>query len=294
VSVDALIDHLVDIADALNAPDRSRDWTDDELRQLREGCAAMMTDIEIAIMLGRSEMAVHIKRERLRIPVVRRTPGWLSANQVRMRLGLNDQRPIIGWIQKGLVLGRLLPQGSTCWMVHEVSMRRFVTRPENWPYFNTEKVRDPHLKRLIALSKERWGDEWMTASQVSSLFGLNQSDINRFVRMGRIDAVRVHNKDGRLNVHEEPRWSYFYMRRSDVLNTKWDYQPGEACQKITERGLDWISRALAMGWTASAIARSMKLSGATVKNWIRKRSLGSLRKGRRRHSSTAVDLKDKR
>lgn len=271
MSLDALIEHFVDQADIVHAPDRSHEWTDSELKQLREGCAALMTDLEIAVMLGKSEMAVHLKRERLQIPTVRNTPGWMSANKVRKRLGINDQRPIIGWIRKGLVMGRSLPQGSTCWMVHEISLRRFVTRPKNWPFFDINKVRDPHLRRLIDMAKERWNDEWLTTREAADLAGHGDiRKVNLFIRLGRLDAVQTYNKDGRRSVHKKPSWSYNFVRRSQVLVTRWERGHGEAASKLTENGLVWVKKALSIGWKATWIARSMKVSPQTVRNWIEK------------------------
>lgn len=269
MSHEILIDHLVEKASLTCAPNRSEEWTDDEIAQLREGCAALMTDMELAISLGRSEIAIHLKRERLGIPTVRNTPGWMSANKVRMRLGMNDCRSIIGWIRKGLVLGRSLPLGNTCWMLHEISLRRFVTRPENWPYFDADKVRDPHLRKLIELAKQRWDDEWLTTRQAADLAGHGDiRKVNLFIRLGRLEAVETYDKDGRQSVNKRPAWAHNYVRKSQVLSTRWERGHGEAALKLTENGLAWIKQALAMGWKATWIARSMKVNPQTVRNWI--------------------------
>lgn len=270
MSIDPLIAYVVDMADLTNPPQREREWTDSEIKTLRTSCASLMTDLEIAIQLGRSENAVHIKRERLEIPAVRNTPGWMSTNKVRLRLGMNDARPVIGWIRKGLLLGRLLPQASTCWMVHEVSLRRFVTRPNNWPYFDADAVRDRHLFRLIKIAQEKWGDEWLTTRRAADLVGEDLRKINLYIKLGRLESVSTYNRDGRRNVNKEPRWSFNYVRRSQVLAAKWDYTYGESFNKATERGLEWISKALGKGWSNAAIGRSMKINHTTVFNWIRK------------------------
>ena len=70
--------------------------------------------------------------------------------------------------------------------------------------------------------------------------------------------------------NDNPSWCYNFVRKTQVLAVKWDYKPGEACLKINKRGLSWIKKANAMGWSASAIARSMKLSPETVRTRIKR------------------------
>lgn len=273
MALDVLIAHIVDQSDIKNYWERPHPWTDKEILALRKYCSLAMTDLEISLKLQRSETAIKLKRKRLKITTARNTPGWISVNKARIRLGMNDTRPIIGWIQKGLLLGRLLPQGSTCWMINEVSLRRFVTRPKNGPYFDTQKVRDRHLRRLIHISQEIWGNEWLTTRQAADLVGEDIRKVNLYIKLGRLESVRTYNKDGRRNVNKHPRWSWNFVKRSQVLDVKWDYYPGEASKKCTEAGLEWIRAALRMGWSKSAIARSMKLNPATVCNWVSKYGL---------------------
>lgn len=264
--LDALIENLVFTADIVHAPRRSREWNDDEIQFLRDSMGHL-TEAEIAALMRRSSMGVHLKRERLGIPATSKTPGWLSVEQARKKLGMKDGRPVAGWVRKGLVKGHSLGGPRKICMVYEISLRRFVVNPMNWSWFERERVRDPWLRRLLERQAQRWGDEWLTAAQASQMTGLDRRQIHQYVRMGRLRAVHIPNKDGRHN--EQPGWAYYFILRAEVEKMR-IYGRGDALRTVSPAGMAWIRKALDMGWSIAAIGRSMKRSNQTVANWCRK------------------------
>jgi hypothetical protein len=264
--MEALIERLIITADTIMAPQRSRAWTDEEIQFLR-GSMGHLTEAEIAAILGRPKNGVHLKRERLGLPASSKTPGWLTAEQAKRKLGMKDCRPIRSWVKRGFVKGHILGGPRKICMVHEVSFRRFVIDPMNWPWFERERVRDPYLCRLLERQAQRWGDEWLTSRQASELCGLDIRQIGQYVRMGRLKAVHTANKDGRCN--KQPRWAFYFVLRSEIEAIR-IYKHGEALTTCTPGALDWLRKALDMGWSLSAIGRSMKRGPQTVANWCKK------------------------
>jgi len=264
--METLIEHLIFTADTINNPRRSRDWNEGEIQFLRESMG-YLTEAEIAAILGRSTDGVHLKRERLGIPATSKTPGWLTAEQAKMKLGMKDSRPIRSWVKRGFVKGHILGGPRQICMVHEISFRRFIINPMNWPWFERERARDPHLRKLLERQARRWGDEWLTSKQAIEICGLDVRQINSYMRLGRLTAVHVVNKDGREN--EQPRWAFFFVLRSEIEAMK-IYKRGEALSTSTPAALAWIRKVLDMGWSLSAIGRSMKRDPQTVANWCKK------------------------
>lgn len=266
-----LIDHLVFTADTIHTPQRTRVWNEKEILFLSENMG-YLTEAEIGAILGRPAMGVKLKRERIGLQATTKTPGWLSATQVRYKLGMNDSRPIAGWVRKGLLKGHILGSPRKICMVNELSLRQFVINPMNWPWFDLDKVEDPHYRRLLELQKERWSDEWLTARQAREICGLEASHINHYIRLGRLFSVHTYNKDGREN--EKGCWANYKVLRSQIENLH-IWKRGEALSSCTSRAQDWIRFALANGWNAAAIGRSMKRSDQTVRNWIKKYNLAT-------------------
>lgn len=265
IGLDALIEHLVFVADTVNTPKRTRQWTEAELQFLRNSMG-YLTEAEIGAVLGRPANGVHLKRQRLGLQPTSQTPGWLSVEQVRLKLGLKDGRRISGWVKRGFVKGHILGGPRKICMVHEISLRRFGLMPKNWPWFDLSRVRDPELRRLLDRQAQRWGDEWITPKQAGEILGMDMRGVRQYTTLGRLTALHTDNLDGRHN--EQPRWAHYWLLRSEVEACH-VYKPGEAMRSYTPAGLAWIRKALDMGWNFTWIGRSMKRDPATVRNWCR-------------------------
>ena len=150
-------------------------WSERDINRVRDLLPFYSPKV-VGRMLGRSEDAIKIMRQRQHIKASSKTEGWLSANRVMRLLGMPDARPVIGWVKKGLVLGHQVA-GDDTWMVHEISLRRWIVSPISWLYFDSEHIQDPHLARLIELAQEHWGNEWLTTRQVADLKGTTTRQI---------------------------------------------------------------------------------------------------------------------
>ena len=245
-------------------------WTTQELETLRAGLG-YMSEEEIAQCLpGRSVVAVKLKRQRTAMPATSKAAGWLTATSaMRNIINLSDQRIISGWVKKGLVQGHFQGQRDIC-MVHEVSLRRFIVSPANWVYFDPDKVIDPGLRRLITIQKQRWQDEWLTTRQAADLLDIKDvKEILRNIHLGRIQGVKLVNKDGRKNLHDEPAWSYWMVRKSDALTLK-RYGYGEAISPFTKRTDTFIILATAVGLSSTRISRLVGIGGESISKRLRR------------------------
>ena len=137
----------------------------------------------------------------------------MTANQVRMLLGMTDGRPVIGWIKKGLVLGHQI-DGDSTWMVHEISLRRWVTSPLSWAYFDPSAISDEHLSRLVDLARKRWNDKWLSTRQVADMKGTNTKAVVMAIKRGQLPGVHIQEKDGR---HTGAAWAFWAVKQSDAV-----------------------------------------------------------------------------
>lgn len=198
-------------------------WTAQEHAFLRRH-TGVLSDAEIARRLGRTRVAVQIRRKRRRFAGPTQC-GDLTARRVGRVLGV-DSKLVTRWIQDGTLKGRLLPIERRRWAVEYKDLKRFAVNPQNWVYFDTSRVTDPHLARLIALRRERWGDEWWTTEQVRAYWGARHNLVAKWIQRGRIRAVQPYGTNNN-----------YYIRRSDAITYKFLHTNGRGAQSF-----DWSAR----------------------------------------------------
>jgi hypothetical protein len=230
-------------------------WSEKDLNLVRELLPYHSPKV-VGQMLGRSEDAIKIIRQRQHIKASSKSEGWLTANRVMRLLGMPDARPVIGWIKKGFVLGHRIA-GDDTWMVHEISLRRWIVSPRSWVYFDTTRIQDLHLPRLVELAQERWGDEWLTTRQVADLKGTTTRQIGQSIFRGAIPAIHIVGKDGR---HENAAWSFWAVKRSDA--EAWQFKP--PVFDLTDRMHAFILLAGAIGLSGMNIAKLTEVSHSTT------------------------------
>jgi len=195
---------------------KAQRWSEDDLGKVERLLPFHSTE-EVGKMLGRSGNAVKIIRQRRGIKAGSKSDGCITANHVRNLLGMQDGRPVIGWIKKGLVLGHQI-NGDNTWLVHEISLRRWIISPLSWAYFDPTGITDEKLARLVELSQTRWNDAWLSTRQVADMKGTDTKTVLMAIKRGQLPGVYVQEKDGR---HASAAWAFWAVRKSDA--EKWGY-----------------------------------------------------------------------
>lgn len=240
------------VAKPVGNSNRRTPWTAEETAFVRDHLG-MMTMAEIGAALGRSENAIKIRIVRKQIPVASKRPGYLTGHQLA-KLFRVDVHAVMAWRERGIMAIDTLPGSREIMNVHIDTVYRWAVKWENWIYFKVERLRDAHLRSLVELAQDRWGDEWWTIGQVALYHGISSSAINARIRRGSLRGKQ---------------WGNWYVRRSDALIL--DIRPGKGSASWrygdwSPRADAWILRAVdELGMTFRDIAPRMK------GNWNEKR-----------------------
>jgi hypothetical protein len=235
-------------------------WSDDELSKI-EKLLPFHSAHKVGEMLGRSSNAVKIIRQRKGIKASSKSEGWLTANQVRMLLGMADGRPVIGWIKKGLVLGHQI-NGDSTWMVHEISLRRWVTSPLSWAYFDSSGITDGNLAGLVKLAQKRWDDAWLSTRQVADMKGTDTKAVLMAIKRGQLPGIHIQEKDGR---HAGAAWAFWAVKRSDAERWKYNAPAFDLMDDMHA----FMLLARAVGLSNERIGILCGLSGETINKRMR-------------------------
>ncbi len=254
-SLTTLITSSLKVATAQTPSRKAPRWTEKDINRVRELLPFYSPKV-VGQILGRSEDGIKIMRQRQKIKASSKSEGWLSANRVMRLLGMPDARPVIGWVKKGLVLGHRI-SGDDTWMVHEISLRRWIVSPISWLYFDTGRIQDPHLARLAELAQEKWGDEWLTNRQVADLKGTTTRQVGQTIFRRMLPAVHIVGKDGR---HENGKWAFWGVKRSDA--EAWQFKPPP--YDLRDRMHAFILLAGAIGLSGMTIGKMVNLCHGTT------------------------------
>ena len=235
-------------------------WSEDELIKI-EKLLPFHSANKVGEMLGRSGNAIKIIRQRKGIKASSKSEGWFTANQVRLLLGMADGRPVIGWIKKGLVLGHQI-NGDSTWMVHEISLRRWVTSPLSWAYFDPSGVTDEKLAHLVKLAQKRWNDAWLSTRQVADMKGTDTKTVLMAIKRGQLPGIHIQEKDGR---HSGAAWAFWAVKQSDA--ERWEYN-APAFDLMDELHA-FMLLARAIGLSSERTAILCGLSGETISKRMR-------------------------
>jgi hypothetical protein len=256
-SLTILITSSLKVATAQRPSRKAPRWSEKDINRVRELLPYCSPKV-VGRILGRSEDGIKIMRQRQKIKASSKSEGWLSANRVMRLLGMPDARPVIGWVKKGLVLGHRIA-GDDTWMVEEISLRRWIVSPISWLYFDTGRIQDPHLARLVELAQEKWGDEWLTTRQVAELKGTTTRQVGQTIFRRMLPAIHIVGKDGR---HENGKWAFWGVKRSEA--EAWQFKT--PAYDLTDRMHAFILLAGAIGLSGLNIARLTGLSHSAASN----------------------------
>lgn len=227
---------------------RAAPWTTREDEFLRAHLG-VLSEAEIAQSLGRTRMAVHLRWSRdLKLPAPSKNPVIVTGHRIAQMLGV-DEHAVVKWIDRGILPGRRLPGERTIRVVDRRVLTQWVVNPAHWIYFDPRRVRDRRLRRLLALARKRWNDEWWTPGQAARYHGVDHRAVNQAIRDGRLPAVK---------------WGNWHILRSDAVRARFR-QKGDATQEWSEAGDAFLVLANAVGLPSGAIAAMM--------GWTDKRAL---------------------
>jgi hypothetical protein len=221
-------------------------WSEAEDDYLRRHLGWLSED-ELARRLGRTVTAIHLRWKRdLHLTPPTRQPSWLTACQIADLLQV-DPKAAVRWVDQGLLPGRRLPTRRVIRAVPELAFRVWVLNPMHWIYFHPERVRDPHLKRLLKLKARRWNDAWLTVGQAARLRGVCGTAINNALRAGKLQGVK---------------WGNWHVLRSEVLKPGLRFfvgKGGRAVPKVawSEPADAFLVLTTALGYSPGVIARLM-------------------------------------
>jgi hypothetical protein len=251
-------------------------WTTQDDKFLRESLG-VLTPEEIAARLGRSTNAIKIRQVRQQFAAASKRPGWLTGRQVADILGV-DIHNVMALFERGLIPLRRLPGERGIMAMRQISLYCWAVNPEHWPYFirsvwATERIADPHLRRLIERQKQRWGDEWWTPGQVAAYHqrftrassarrgdppgdGVHHTDVNRYIHHGRLKATK---------------WNNWLIKRSEATRPDLKFHKGKGAGMAPYVEAQWtpgadayILRAKGEGLIWAEIARRMKRDERSV------------------------------
>jgi len=228
-----------------------------------------LSETEIAVILGRSLSAVHLRWSRdlfLRAPS--KSPDIVTSHQASIMLGIDGHKTSC-WVDCGFIPARILPGGRRIRVIDRQVFLRWAITPVNWIYFDIHRVADPHLHRLIHLRSLRWNNEWWPTKRVAEFHGVDVGDVKRYIQFRRLPATQAkYSMGGR---HVQMGWANWFVLRSDAIACRFWKQGDFYRNRHTHASDAWMIKAHAMGWSSAAIARSMKqFSSCTVQSRLRK------------------------
>lgn len=190
---------------------KARSWTDDELEFLTRNLG-YMEEMDIAAALGRSQLAVHLRWEKyMDLAAPSKHPDYITGNRIAKLIGC-DAHKVCSWIDRGMLPGEILPGLRKIRRVRKTTLLRWLLSPKNWIWYDIERVRDLHIRRLLELKRERWGDEWWNTNQVAEYHRVDVQDVKRYIKLGRIQGVQAPNLSGRDNAS----WAHWFVLRSEA------------------------------------------------------------------------------
>jgi len=167
---------------------RIRTWTEEEDRIVDNGLGKLSL-AEIGEILGRSENGVKIRFTRKGWTAPSKQIDEMNAGQIGQLL-CKCGKSIALLIDRGILPGRKLPMDRNIRVVNKKVLKRWLVNPQNWIYFNWERIQDPRIRRLCELKAGRWSDEWLSAGDAGAILGSDHRSVNRWIHLGKFKRAR--------------------------------------------------------------------------------------------------------
>lgn len=246
-------------------------------RAFLEAQAGRVSDAELAERLGRTETSIRVRRRRRGLPGPMVHPEYITAQGIARVLG-TDVHMVCLWIERGYLAAEVTPFSGErkVFRVKRTAFTAWAVNPRNWVYFNRsvrapERIRDEKLRRLIEKRAARWiapdgrREEWWSIGEVAAWHGVEDSDVNRNIHLGKVAAVD---------------WGNWWILRSEATRPGLRFHKGKGeghFEKFgTPAGDAFIVLATAVGIPSSHIARMM---GKGSHSWTQLRFQCMARRG---------------
>jgi len=183
-----------------------------------------------------------------------------SENALKVRIGRKGYTLSLiakNWFRLGILPGQIAnTKNSYVAIINMQDLKRWVTRPEHWPYLKVERMQPGYLRRLVEKAQARWGDEWLSTRQVAEMHGLpDAKTVMVDIKKGRLPAIQCPHMDGR----HAGGWAYWFVRKSDAL--VYDhriYTQGPVKDWYTDRAQAFLVKLIAENKRSGEAARLMK------------------------------------
>lgn len=212
-------------------------WTKDEEKFVSDNLPYLPAEL-IGQKLGRTAHAIKIRRSRR---VLGKTKVGYCANEVAQILGKADAKVIVSLIKLGHLRGRLRPLKTAIWDITETDLLRFVMNPNNWVFFDTERVYHPKLRKAIEYTRKKWNDEWWKPSQAAAYHKCSQAAINNHAYGPNMAGRRKGGKGKNVKTGNQQLpglfWYNWHFKKSDVVKAKIHVGGGVARKFAMEQSL---------------------------------------------------------
>lgn len=176
----------------------ARVWTRSKDYALMGHFEAGKSDGEIALLMGMTENAVHLRKKKLGLSS-RTTPRkGMTARQVADRLGVPCSKTIARWITTGLLTARqAYRQGPhRVWFISEQAVLDFLSTSDHWHEWEPERITDPAWRRHADTVR---GDvRFITLGEAARRFSVEHRTVHAWDRKGWIRTYRRNGRGNRL------------------------------------------------------------------------------------------------
>lgn len=213
------------------------------------------SDAELGAVLGRSEMAVKLYRQRhLDLPGYTKHPELMTARAVGEALGI-DSKSVATLQDRGILPDWWQMGARSVRMMRRVTVYRWAITPRHWPYFihsvrDTSRMGEEHLRRLVVRQQERWPDEWLSSREAAAIRGVSHTDINRYIHLGKIEAAACvkHHNWWILRSEIEREDLVFYRGKGETELGDWSAAGDAFLLAARAAGRTWVEIERLMKW----------------------------------------------
>lgn len=169
---------------------KAPNWTKQDLLRLEDYIWLGRNDKWIATVLGRSVIAVRLKRKRAGI--ISRTDALMSARSVADKLGLPCSKTVTLWISRGWLQGhRGQSRGrNRQWMITLEALYEFMVNPSYRHLLDRRRIVDPSFRQAAS---EMPNVHYLTTGEVGKRLGVGHGAVAYYISKGLLPAVRRRN-----------------------------------------------------------------------------------------------------